>query len=323
MHTLQDSKIERYEQGLRNLPAPGGGGCHVALLGVANYGAMAGLDAATIEADIRNAIPHGGRRVTDREIRDAVHKALSECRARPYRVRHGSHRRARRPVKPLPPFDGQRYLKSLLARGDGAGEADLWELSPYRITWEPGLRDAITVLETLYKSQEWLCIGEVDEKRVLQMQVHLQQIRSGNVGPHIIPNPMDGQQHATVGGDPSYRCDNAVADHRFAVVEFDDMSKSDQFAFWYSVITGRLLPVTTLIDSGGKSIHAWLRVNLSDKAAWDQYIRRGLYDKDIGRMSILGADRSCRNPSRFSRLPGHYREDKRAWQRLLYLNPEA
>jgi hypothetical protein len=321
MNATQDRLLERYEQALRTIPAPGGGGCHVHLMRVANLGAIAGLDAGTIEQDIRAHIPHGGRRVPDGEIRDAVRKAIAECRTAPGHTRHISHGRSRRPAKPAAPFEGTKYLKTLLARGDGAGEVDIWELSPYRIDWEPGPLDAITLLETLYKPQEPLFIGGVYDCAVHTMESHLTRIKAGNVEPHIIPNPMDGQLHETADGGASYRCDNAVKDHRFAVVEFDDMPKADQFAFWYSVITGHLLPVAALIDSGGKSIHAWLRVDLPDRAAWDHHIRRGLYDPDTGRMAILGADRACQNPSRLSRLPGHYREEKGAWQRLLYLNP--
>jgi hypothetical protein len=36
----------------------------------------------------------------------------------------------------------------------------------------------------------------------------------------------------------------------------------------------------------------------------------------------LGCDPACRNESRLSRLPGHFRREKNAWQRLLYLNPD-
>ena len=80
------------------------------------------------------------------------------------------------------------------------------------------------------------------------------------------------------------------------------------------------------IDSGGKSIHAWLRINLPDRAAWDKLVRYELYG-ETGRLTRLGADRACCNPARLSRLPGHYRRDTAEapgrWQRLLYLNPDA
>lgn len=308
-----------YEESLRTIPAPGGG-CHTYLMRVANLGALAGLTATTIESNIRAHIPHGGRRVPDKEIVDAVRKALTECRALSDRPRYTP---SRRPQKPSPPFDGKTYMQSLLARGDGAGVADLWELSPFRIDWEPGPLDSITLLESLYTPEDCLFIGGVYDKSVETVERQLTRIRAGNVAAHIIPNPVDGKQHASASGEPSCRCDHAVIDHRFCVVEFDVMPKPDQLAFWYSIIAGQLLHVACLIDSGGKSIHAWLRVNLPDATAWDHHIRHGLYHPDTGRMTILGADRACQNPSRLSRLPGHYREEKGNWQRLLYLNPDA
>lgn len=52
---------ERYREALAAIPAPGGNGCHAALLGVANLGIMAGRDDTTMLAEIRANIPAGGR----------------------------------------------------------------------------------------------------------------------------------------------------------------------------------------------------------------------------------------------------------------------
>jgi hypothetical protein len=112
-----------------------------------------------------------------------------------------------------------------------------------------------------------------------------------------------------------------VCSFRYAVVEFDILSKPEQFAFWYSIITKKLLDVAVLLDSGGKSLHAWVRVNLQDRAAWDHEIGNRFYGEQ-GVMTVMGADRACRNPSRLSRLAGHYRAEKKNWQALLYLNPK-
>ena len=66
---------ERYREALATIPAPGGGGCHAALLGVASLGIMAGRDDNTMLAEIRASIPAGGRRVPDGEIKDAIRRA--------------------------------------------------------------------------------------------------------------------------------------------------------------------------------------------------------------------------------------------------------
>ena len=43
----------RYQQALQNMPSSGGGGCHVHLLRMANYGVIAGYSDAEILAAIR------------------------------------------------------------------------------------------------------------------------------------------------------------------------------------------------------------------------------------------------------------------------------
>jgi hypothetical protein len=113
----------------------------------------------------------------------------------------------------------------------------------------------------------------------------------------------------------SYRGDSAVAAFTFAVVEFDERTRAEQVAFWCGVN----LPVAALVDSAGKSIHAWLRVDAADTQAWDTQVRP-LF---LQHLAPLGVDRTCQNPSRLSRLPGHYRLEKKKWQRLLFLDPAA
>jgi len=71
-----------------------------------------------------------------------------------------------------------------------------------------------------------------------------------------------------------------------------------------------------LIDSGGKSIHAWIRVDCPDRNAWERAIEQELFGQWLAPM---GVDLACRNESRLSRLPGHYRVDTGNRQRLLFL----
>jgi hypothetical protein len=101
------------------------------------------------------------------------------------------------------------------------------------------------------------------------------------------------------------------------VVEFDQLDRGLQIAFW----SAARLPIVALIDSGGKSVHAWiavqeLGVEVATAEQWDAQIRRRLY----GLLTPMGADPACANPSRLSRLPGHYRAEKKTWQRVLWLS---
>jgi RecA-family ATPase len=96
-----------------------------------------------------------------------------------------------------------------------------------------------------------------------------------------------------------------VAVFRHVLVEFDcdtagqPIPKEKQLA---AIVTSGL-PVSALIDSGNKSLHAWIRVDAPDEA---QYRLRvdAVYEK----FKHLNLDRQNRNPSRLSRCPDGFRQ---------------
>ena len=102
--------------------------------------------------------------------------------------------------------------------------------------------------------------------------------------------------------------DNDVSAYRHVLVEFDDLPKPEQ----EKRLRDSGLPITVLIDSGGKSIHGWVRVDAPSRKEWDA--RRD----EIYRV-IPGIDAKNKNPSRYSRLPGAWRSPT-SQQRLLDTN---
>ena len=102
--------------------------------------------------------------------------------------------------------------------------------------------------------------------------------------------------------------DNDVSAYRHVLVEFDDLPKPEQ----EKRLRDSGLPITVLIDSGGKSIHGWVRVDAPNRKEWDA--RRD----EIYRV-IPGIDAKNKNPSRYSRLPGAWRSPT-SQQRLLDTN---
>ena len=89
--------------------------------------------------------------------------------------------------------------------------------------------------------------------------------------------------------------------------------------FWGAALNE--LPVVALIDSGNKSLHAWIRVpDVHTFEEWKIKIEQKFFEQCL---KPLGIDTACKNPSRMSRLPGCIRKETGRWQRLLYLNPEA
>ncbi len=306
-----------FKQALGTLPRPGGNGYHPRLLGVANIGIRSGLSPAVVAAALREHTPQGGRRVPDREIADAVNKAM-DGRGRPFRESALPRWRPPQPARPTAKsFDGAAFLAARLAEGDGYGEADIWEASPVRIETPPE-QDTALLLETLFAPDDVLFIGERFGSSVKTVTEWLAVFRAGRPSaPHIIPNPLTGTAGMTKDGRPSFRADSCVKAFRFAVAEFDGMSREDQLRFWWAVN----LPICALIDSGGKSLHAWIRIDgVQTTDRWTDLVEGKLF----GQWLIpLGCDATCRNEARLSRLPGHFRTEKGRWQRLLYLAPEG
>jgi len=103
--------------------------------------------------------------------------------------------------------------------------------------------------------------------------------------------------------------DADVTAFRHALVEFDSLPLNEQ---WNVYLQSRL-PCSAVIHSGGKSVHAWVRVDARDRKEYDERVRL-LFEY----FSAYGLDAKNKNPARLSRLPGCVRFDKR--QELLALN---
>jgi hypothetical protein len=120
---------------------------------------------------------------------------------------------------------------------------------------------------------------------------------------------------ATGSGQGGAITDADVIALRFALVEIDGLPLDLQLA-----LLARLpLPIAALITSGGRSIHAWVRV---DAQAADEY--KQATAQLLGLLARFGVDGKNKNPSRLSRLPGVTRTiggDADGMQDLLFLNP--
>jgi hypothetical protein len=300
---MNANRTERYRIALRDIPSSGGGGCHAALLGVANLGRWAGVNRDRVAQDLGVHV-HGTRKVTDGEIWDAVNKAFDSLPA------------STQTTTPRPAVDGAKLLNAIVKRGADFDEAELWEASPVRIDWPPE-RDGIEVLRRLYAPEERLFIGarhDASVEHVLSVSEWIARFERGiSIPEHIIPNPLTGAQGKTKDGKTSYRADSCVKRFTFAVIEFDAMPRQQQIQFWGGV----KLPVVALVDSGGKSIHAWIRIDAPNAAEWTRRVESELF----GILRVVGVDATCKNEARLSRMPSHFRSEKKQWQRILYFNP--
>jgi len=302
---------DQYAEALAILPPSGGGGCHAALLGVANRGRIAGLKPERVFDDLRARV-RGTRDVTNEEIMAAVNKAFVSDLKAPAR-----ERRAR------PRVNGTAARDRIIKAGAGTTMTGILERSPVAIDW-PADQDAARFLLHMYRPDELVFLG--DDKGVGSL--------GGSIRPaiewverfacaHVIPypkimaNPLTGQIGLTKNGAESYRADSCVSAHRYVICEFDQISLDEQSAFWAACPR---LPVAAIIFSGKKSLHAWVRVDCTNKNEWEAEIENKLFPEIL---VPLGLDGACKNESRLSRLPGHIRSDTGLRQHLVYLCPQG
>lgn len=95
-----------------------------------------------------------------------------------------------------------------------------------------------------------------------------------------------------------------VTDFRYALVESDTMDIEKQNA----IMRELELPIAVMVYSGGKSLHAIVRV---DAANYDEYRKRVDYLYNVCKKNGISVDNQNRNPSRLSRMPGIERNGKK------------
>lgn len=117
-------------------------------------------------------------------------------------------------------------------------------------------------------------------------------------------------------GKRGCHCDEDIARFSYVLVESDCVSKPEQLAALCHV----RLPIVSIVDSGGKSYHALIRINAASLLAYRTTTAQ-IYDL----LTLIGVDHSNKNPSRFTRVPGVQRisdENPQGMQSLIYLCPE-
>jgi RecA-family ATPase len=103
--------------------------------------------------------------------------------------------------------------------------------------------------------------------------------------------------------------DSGVSAFRHVLVEMDEKTKDEQ----WTILKDSKLPLSVVIDSGGKSLHGWVRVEAANKEEWGE--RRDVVYRHL---EALGIDPKNKNASRFSRLAGVMRDGNE--QRLVAIN---
>lgn len=153
--------------------------------------------------------------------------------------------------------------------------------------WKPGnggfCRKASDLLERLEKGGINAAIGSYNHE----------------AGAWFCPNPTNGKGHN----------DADVVDFRYTLIESDEIPRDAQ----ERAMRGMNLPIATMTDSGGKSVHAIVSVG----AEGAEHFRERIVDVLHPACSAAGLppDEKCKNPGRLTRLPGVDRGKER--QRLI------
>ena len=114
------------------------------------------------------------------------------------------------------------------------------------------------------------------------------------VGAWIRFNPLDGK---------GIKNEN-VTNFKYALVESDNIDIEKQ----NEIIRTLELPIAALVHSGGKSLHAIVRI---EAATYDEYRKRVDFLYSICKRNGLEVDTQNRNPSRLSRMPGVMRDGRK------------
>ena len=186
--------------------------------------------------------------------------------------------------------------------------------------WQPE-KQLITYLNTLFEANEtvgyvtqcWqnddgkflptkgtytMTAGEIIEK----LSKHGEDIGAAlgdynpEAGAWIRFNPLDGNGVKN----------NNVTEYRYALVESDTTDIARQ----NTILRELELPIACLVHSGGKSLHAIVRV---EAANFDEYRKRVNFLYDVCKKNGLEIDRQNKNPSRLSRMPGVERKGKKQY----------
>jgi hypothetical protein len=230
--------------------------------------------------------------------------------------------KAAKPVKPT--IDPVTAIENYLKGHDGS-EADLCEASPIRPD-DDFTKDAGLIATHLFRPGEFINVV-TKHQMAKQKDGSMKPIPSGygefmerdeavdywgnfggpdcEAGGWMRINPTDGKSIK----------DKDVVNYRHLLLEFDCIPVELQISFF----TKLPLPISCILTSGGKSVHAWVRLDAKDYTDFqDSAVMVFKY------LERFGIDGQNKNPARLSRLVGATRRigqvgDGR--QRLLYLSP--
>lgn len=299
-------------------------GWNPALCGIIRSGQGYNLTDEEIRRDIEH---HSPARISEARLQKDIDRAFATCGAAPLPSTSTTRTASPRQKIEKPKFTPSK-LERFARRCDGFDFADLIARSPIR----PHTRTPASFLHALYRPGEKIIVFDVFESQGRGVFT-----RGGDLEPYdatcldflrkpepgkgawFLANPVDGKTiflerlitKTNLKGRTRRAEDNLTA-FRYLVVESD---KADPL-LWIAALVKLPLPIAAVYSSGGKSIHALIRIDARDKPHFLE-----LKAKVARPLVMLGADDGAMTAVRLTRLPQCYRAEKDRWQELYFLNP--
>jgi hypothetical protein len=176
-----------------------------------------------------------------------------------------------------------------------------------RLLYPNGTGEKVLVFSNMQSQGQFVWVADDSEL------ITASDLPSGSDGVWFLPQPVTGKYHPNprMDGKSSRRSEEAVTAWRYAVLESDKAEPED----WLRCLVQLPLRIACVCESGGRSIHALVRIDADSKRDWDTKI--ALVKPAL---VTLGADPGALTAMRLTRLPQSMRGTRR--QQLLFLNPQ-
>ncbi len=275
-------------------PPSAGEGVHGWLFQVARQ-LHAHLPAVEIISLLETQVANCGRRVSRREIEDAVKNSIGSA------WQPSCHGKVPTSKPKWPPVNQEQ--RSAIIR-DGGGLADLWEVSPVRI--EDSEQHTEEIIDQLFPGNPLLCCGKTN--RVFDTRPREEW--RGELVPLqlIVPSPMTARTGLTQEGKESAHALSNTGPRRFLICEFDTGTEDEQAALLIHLAS--YAPMVCALHSGGKSLHGWFFVHGQPEEKVSRFFRYAV---------SLGADHATWTRSQFVRMPDGTRDIGKR-QTVFFLN---
>jgi len=272
-------------------PPRSGEGFHNWLFRAARALWRCGRSANDIREFLESAAATCGRRVSKREISDAVrHSQIS----------------AFQPIgAQYQPWPAANHEQREAVTATGLGLVDLWEISPVRFADNESHTEEL--IDRLFPGNPLLCCGQSKSDFATRSREEWRGKLSAMQ--LIVPSPMTARTGHTQDGKESEHTLGSTGARRFLVVEQDAGTIDEQAAVLLH-LAGRA-PLVIAVHSGSKSIHGWFYCVGQTEEKLRSFMRYAV---------SLGADRATWTRSQFVRMPGGRRENGER-QTVYFFNP--